>query len=355
MISFNHSSVSSSYLTTGQAANKLGLSIPTVKSLIADGSLRSYVTKGGHHRLCAKSVHSFLMGEEESDQTQLEQEQRSIAIYVRVSSQSQASDGSLDRQNERLLTEVCEREGIERESILVFKDIASSFGGREGLNKLVDSMLEGKIGKVYCEYQDRLSRIGALTKLVEHLAERSNVEIVCLDVEETDVEDNAYFVKELLDYITVVTNKISAAKSRRVTMKGVGDEVAKRVLKLRGQGYSVSKIAQIAREENLTNDRDEVLSSYMVEKVVFDPQYAIHGLQVQPKQIAKEWLVANITRVEGARLMNRELMAAYEKSCQEKGIHPIAKSDLGLLMVEIFGGRYRTQGTTAYRGVQLVG
>lgn len=355
MITFAHSNVSSSFLTTGQAADMLGVSIPTVKTLVQDGTLRSYVTKGGHHRLDSKSVHAYLTGQEDSDGTTLEQEERQVAIYARVSSQSQASDGSLNRQLERLLEEVSTREGISRESILVFKDVASSFGGRQGLNNLVDAMLEGRIAKVYCEYQDRLSRISALTRLVEHLAKRTNVEIICLDVEETDMEDAAYTVKELLDYLTVITNKINANKSRRVTVKNVEDKVAQRVLKLRAQGYSVSRIAQIAKEEGLTNDRDELLSSYMVEKIVFDPAYAIHGLQVQPTQVAREWLASNVQRVEGSRLMNKELMAAYEASCVAKGIKPVAKSDLGLLMVEMFGGRYRTQGTTAYRGVALAG
>ncbi len=355
MITFNQSSSSASYVSTGVAASQLGISIPTVKTLVADGVLRSYITKGGHFRIDARSLHAYLTGQDEVDPATLEQESRSIAVYARVSSQSQASDGSLVRQLDRLLEAVSVREGVSKESILVFKDVASSFGGRDGLNKLVDSMLEGRISKVYCEYQDRLSRIGALTKLVEHLAQRSNVEIVCLDCEETDMEDAQYMVKELLDYLTVITNRINANKSKRVTVKNVEDKVARRVLSLRGQGYSVSRIAAIAKEEGLTNERGELLSSYLVEKVVFDPAYAIHGLQVQPTQVAREWLASNVQRVEGSRLMNKDLMEAYEASCVAKGIKGVAKSDIGLLMVEMFGGRYRTQGTTAYRGVQLAG
>jgi excisionase family DNA binding protein len=80
MIAISNSTSSSSFLTTGQAANLLGLSIPTVRSLVSDGSLRSYLTKGDHHRLDSRSVHAYLLGEEDSDETALEQQERLVAI-----------------------------------------------------------------------------------------------------------------------------------------------------------------------------------------------------------------------------------------------------------------------------------
>jgi len=78
---------------------------------------------------------------------------------------------------------------VGRDTIVVYKDVASSFGNREGLNRLVDAIIEGKVKRLYCEYQDRLSRVPALTRLVEHLAKRYGVTIVCLDTEETSEDE----------------------------------------------------------------------------------------------------------------------------------------------------------------------
>jgi len=305
----------SGFLTTGQTADLLGISIPTVKALIRDGSLRSYVTRGGHHRLESRTVYAYLNGEEECEPSALDEQGRCIAVYVRVSSGQQASDGSLDRQLERLLEEVEKREGVDRKDILVFKDVASAFGSRPGLNALVDSMLEGRISQIYCEYADRLSRVSALTRLIEHLAERNQVEIVALDVEETDETDHGFFVKELLDYLTVVTNRMSAAKSRKVTVKAISEDVARKVWAWRGQGYSVTRCHKMAVKVGLTNERGEVLTYHAVEKILTHPAYAVYGLaNKSPKELAEDWLTSSLilTSSKTDRIMSRDLRGAYE-------------------------------------------
>lgn len=346
---------SSAYLTTGQAARILGCSIPTVKALIAGGSLRSYVSRGGHHRVDSRSVQAYLNGEEECGTDALEEQGKLIAVYVRVSSQSQATAGSLDRQLERLLEEVEKREGVERSEILIFKDVASAFGERKGLNALVDSMIEGKVSKVYCEYADRLSRIAALTRLVEHLAKRANVEIVCLDVEETDTTDTNYFVKELMDYMTAVMNKVSAAKSRKVTVKEISDEVARRVLKLRASGYSLLRIEKIAEKEGLKNERGEVLSYYLISQVCYSPKYAVLGLQVDPRDVAEEWARTGLRKGEDkARLKNKEIYGAYKAECQKRGIKALSATMFGRTMEKVWKGhRIYVQGSVAWKGLTL--
>jgi len=55
------------------------------------------------------------------------EEGRKVAIYVRVSSVGQERQGSLERQLNRMLETVAEREGIIREKIAVYRDVASGW------------------------------------------------------------------------------------------------------------------------------------------------------------------------------------------------------------------------------------
>jgi predicted site-specific integrase-resolvase len=157
------------YLSIGRAASLLGCSVQSLRLWEAKGMIKAYRTCNGHgqRRYLLSELKSQVLGINGGGAPL---EERKVAIYVRVSSQGQAREGSLDRQLQRMLVTVAAREGIPQDSIKVFKDVASAFGDRSaGLNPMVDELIEGKIEKIYVEHQDRLSRVPALTRLVEHL------------------------------------------------------------------------------------------------------------------------------------------------------------------------------------------
>lgn len=229
------------------AADMLGVSPATARRMIAGGQIESATTLGGHRRVSVASINNWLGFDDGGDNEQ--ERVGEIAIYCRVSSLSQDRQGSLDRQLERLLSEVAEREGIERGEIQVYKDVASSFGNREGLNNLVEAIIGGKVTRIYCEFQDRLSRVPALTRLIESLAGARGVEIIHLDKEEKDADSLQDAMKELLDYCTVVSNRISAAKSRKVTFKELEPQTVARIIELRETGHNVSEIYRLLESE----------------------------------------------------------------------------------------------------------
>ncbi|MBN2477390.1 MAG: recombinase family protein [Pirellulales bacterium] len=210
---------SRAYVTTGNAAEYAGCSRNTIKALLASGELQGYQTEGGHWRVSTPSLLSYVDGIEASELVEETTAHKGVVIYARVSSDKQKQAGSLTRQIERLRGEVSTREGVEGEAIPVYEDCASAFGNRDNLNRLVDAMLDGQVKRIYAEYYDRISRVPALSAMIEHLARRCGVEIICLDVEETDPTEHDAWIKELISYITVVSNRVSAAKSRKVTVK----------------------------------------------------------------------------------------------------------------------------------------
>lgn len=50
---------SSSYLSTSQAAQMLGLSVGTVQRMVESGALQAFTTQGGHRRILASSVQRY--------------------------------------------------------------------------------------------------------------------------------------------------------------------------------------------------------------------------------------------------------------------------------------------------------
>ena len=50
---------SSSYLSTSQAAQMLGLSVGTVQRMVESGSLQAFTTQGGHRRILLSSVQRY--------------------------------------------------------------------------------------------------------------------------------------------------------------------------------------------------------------------------------------------------------------------------------------------------------
>jgi len=50
---------SSSYLSTSQTAQMLGLSVGTIQRMVESGALQAYTTQGGHRRILASSIRSY--------------------------------------------------------------------------------------------------------------------------------------------------------------------------------------------------------------------------------------------------------------------------------------------------------
>lgn len=73
-------------LTARDAAQRLGVSYPTIKKWIYDGKLESVKTPGGHHRLTLESLRP-LMGKEIAT---LESEPRAMSRRISVKNQLEA-------------------------------------------------------------------------------------------------------------------------------------------------------------------------------------------------------------------------------------------------------------------------
>jgi len=357
------------YVTTGKAAQYAGLCRNSIKALLDTGELTGFQTEGGHWRISTASLLSYVDGIEQESIVEETTEHKGVAIYARVSSHNQKQAGSLTRQIERLQKEVSEREGIDANVIPVYEDCASAFGNREQLNRLVDAMLDGQVKRIYCEYLDRLSRVPALTALIEHLAKRNGVEVVCLDVEETDPTEQDAWIKELISYITVVSNRVSAAKSRKVTVKQLSEATLSRLFALRNQGYSLTQVTALAKKEGLRTKDGEPLSYFKVRNTIYNSKGKAHAAALgldsvyDPQKELRKWVAENMhetpegeTTEKGLvpRVKASEVTAAYRSHCKEQGYRPLNAGQIGSAITEVFGPRkFRTRGMVAYKRLAL--
>jgi putative resolvase len=340
----------SKWLKVSEASALYGVCDQTIRNLVGAGELQAVRTAGGHRRIPVASLRSYFEGVSEDEQGEGNGE--GIAAYVRVSSEKQNAAGSLERQRERLLQEVASREGLKADAIAVYSDVASSFGSRDGMNKLVDDIIDGKIRKVYCEYLDRLSRVPGLTHLLNHLCKRYGVEVIALDLEDT--EDGEIYQKELLGFLTVWCNRQSAMKSRKVTVKGVSADALTRMVALRQKGLTLIEITKRLEKEGFKTSHGDAISYCLVRKYIDangNEEVLSHilvdgGFRIE--ESIKRFVETCIRKVEGSEISTPSIYPAYTSFCKRQDVKPQPCWIFGRAVVKILGKHSRKS-----RGVRL--
>lgn len=186
-------------IAIGEAAEVLGVSITTLRRWETEGKLIPERTAAGHRRydlskLKPEIVHAA------SD------ERRTVA-YARVSSHDQKND--LERQKQ-VLELYCARNGWTFE---IIADLGSGMNyQKKGLKRLLDDVVEGRIGRLVITHKDRLLRFGA--ELVFAICEAKSVEVVILNQgEDTTFEED--LAKDVLEIITVFSARLYGSRSRK--------------------------------------------------------------------------------------------------------------------------------------------
>jgi putative resolvase len=187
-------------VSIGEAALALGVSITTLRRWEASGRLVPEHTAGGHRRYdLAKLRPEMFHAEDEGN--------RRTVAYARVSGHDQKDD--LERQKQ-VLELYCARQGWTFE---VIADLGSGMNyHKKGLKRLLDDVVEGRIGRLVITHKDRLLRFGA--ELVFAICEAKNVEVVILNRgEDTTFEED--LAKDVLEIITVFSARLYGSRSRK--------------------------------------------------------------------------------------------------------------------------------------------
>jgi len=184
-----------------EAAEALGVSAQTLRRWEREGRLiPDERTAGGRRRYDLARLKPELY------RKQADTARKTIA-YARVSSHDQKDD--LERQ--KLVLELyCARQGWTFE---VIADLGSGMNyHKKGLKRLLDAIIDGKVGRLVITHKDRLLRFGA--ELVFAICEAKNVEVVIINQgEDTTFEED--LAKDVLEIITVFSARLYGSRSRK--------------------------------------------------------------------------------------------------------------------------------------------
>jgi len=188
--------LSERYLSTREFARVLGVSRVTVIKWIKKGKITAYSVHGKWRIPCSE-VERLLKGV---------QRVKRVAIYARVSSNTQESD--LERQVEALKLWVSRN--FPSAEYVVATDTASGLKeNRRGLRKLIEMAKRREIQAVVVAYRDRLTRFG-----FEYLKTLFNA--LGVDVYVAFQEEPKEYVQELVeDFVEIVTSFASRIYGKR--------------------------------------------------------------------------------------------------------------------------------------------
>lgn len=182
-----------------EAADALGVSAQTLRRWEREGKPVAHErTPGGRRRYDLAALRP------EAFHTQQQVSRKTVA-YARVSSHDQKDD--LERQKQ-VLELYCARQGWTFE---VIADLGSGMNySKKGLKRLLDEIVDDRIGRLVITHKDRLLRFGA--ELVFAICEAKDVEVVILNRgEDTSFEED--LAKDVLEIITVFSARLYGARS----------------------------------------------------------------------------------------------------------------------------------------------
>ncbi|WP_201546732.1 IS607 family transposase [Psychrobacter lutiphocae] len=187
-------------LSIKQAADRLGVSVSTLRRWDETGVLVAQRTPKGHRRYDLSKINPNLT------HSKVEQQRKTIA-YARVSSHDQKPD--LQRQIE-MLELYCSAQGW---SFEVISDLGSGMNyHKKGLKRLLDDILDNKIDRLVLTHKDRLLRFGA--ELVFALCEARQVEVVIINQGE-NLSFEEELAQDVLEIITVFSARLYGSRSKK--------------------------------------------------------------------------------------------------------------------------------------------
>lgn len=187
----------SRFIKIGEAATLLGVTPQTLRRWELEGSLLPDRKSEGGTRYYDLDR---LLGVKET-KTLL------TVGYARVSSYDQKKD--LETQSS-LLSLYCASRGW---SFEIIQDLGSGMNYRKkGLRRLIDMILERKMGRLLLTHKDRLLRFGS--ELIFALCEERQIEVVIINQgDELSFEEE--LAQDVLEIITVFSARLYGSRSRR--------------------------------------------------------------------------------------------------------------------------------------------
>lgn len=199
-------------VSIGEAAEKLGVCVKTIRRWADAGKIRCDRSPSGHRRFYVSDILSIAV--------KPAKQERLTINYARVSSHDQKDD--LLRQAE-VLERFCIAKGWEHETI---QDLGSGLNyKKKGLKKLLKLILTNNVERLILTHKDRLLRFGA--ELIFVMCEEFNTEVVIINKSKDEKSFENELVMDMIELVTVFSARLYRSRSRK--NKKIVDKVVKSV------------------------------------------------------------------------------------------------------------------------------
>ena len=190
----------SKLLKISEAAKLMGVSCNTLRRWEKEGKITPQRAHSGHRRYKIEEMLPYKY------RPSSEQGRKTVA-YARVSSHDQKED--LERQKQ-VLELYCAQKGMTCE---IISDLGSGINyKKKGLNKLLEEIIDNKVGKLVLTHKDRLLRFGV--ELFFAICKVMNVQVTIINQgEDTTFEED--LSKDVLEIITVFSARLYGARSHK--------------------------------------------------------------------------------------------------------------------------------------------
>ncbi|MDJ0798634.1 MAG: IS607 family transposase [Calothrix sp. MO_167.B12] len=187
-------------VSIGEAAEKLGVSVKTIRRWADGGKIRFDRTPSGHRRFYVSDL--LRMSAKPA------KHERKTINYARVSSHDQKDD--LERQAE-VLEQFCVAKGWEYETI---KDLGSGLNyKKKGLKKLIKLILTNQVERLVITHKDRLLRFGA--ELIFAMCDEFQTEVVIINNSKSEKSFEYELVRDMIELVTVFSARLYGSRSRK--------------------------------------------------------------------------------------------------------------------------------------------
>lgn len=317
------------YVGLSEASRLVGVSTVTVHNYLTQGLVLYRKNIKGIRSINVPSLcEAFGIDPPEEPE---ELAEKKLGIYIRVSSQSQKSEGSLDGQEARMIDWACSTFDVTEDDLLIFSDCASAFGVRRGLQKMIEAMLDGKLSVVACEFADRLSRMSSEMRLIEHLAKRQKVKLIFKD--ETILDSEAgMFVKELVDFVTVIAARSNGRKSSERSKIHMCSESLQRAHELvTRSALSMAGITEVLKQEGFRDANGKPYKPHVVTKRLEEfrkarmRQSLIKGEIIKEEDLLDQFIAEELIQGDGCSVLAKDLFLLWCEFCSKRDGEPGTK------------------------------
>ena len=187
-------------VSIGKAAEKLGVSVKTLRRWSDAGKINFERTPTGHRR--------YYLSDLQPTQQNFKSDARKNLIYARVSSHDQKND--LERQI-KALENFCASHGWEYE---IIKDLGSGLNyKKKGLRKLIKMILSNQVERIILTHRHRLLRFGA--ELIFSICDEFDTEVVIINKSEEETSFESELVKDMIELVTVFSATLYGSRSHK--------------------------------------------------------------------------------------------------------------------------------------------